>query len=96
MDDKHYNYSIEQLQASANSGSLSKKRNKLVIRQFAPLKTQSNIALDREVSIPTRERSLYSIKEEHYEELVISDEDFAKENADTAQIDANKQIISKG
>lgn len=95
LDNKHYNYSLEQLQISANSGSLAKKRDKLFIRQLAPTIIKKNTAFDRESMIPTRERSLYSIKEEHYEELAISDEDFAKENADTAQIDANKQVILK-
>ena len=87
---------MEQLVTSANSGSLAKKRDKLVVRQVAPESTKKGLVLDRETAIPTRERSMFSIKEEKYEELNISDEDFAKENADTAQMDANKQIISKG
>jgi hypothetical protein len=95
LDKKHYNYSLEQLQASVNNGSLAKKKDKLVVRQVAPIITKKNTAFDRESIIPTRERSLYNIKEEYFEELDISDEDFAKENADTAQIDANKQIIIK-
>jgi len=95
LNNKHYSYSLEQLQKSVTSGSLSKKRDKLVVRQLAPTIIKKNIAFDRESMIPTRERSLYSIKEEHYEELAVSDEDFAKENADTAQIDANKQVILK-
>lgn len=96
LDEKHYAYSLEQLQVSAEKGSLAKKKDKLVVRTFAPKSTQKNIGISREAMIPTRERSLFNIKEEHYEELNISDEDFAKENADTAQMDANKQVISKG
>ncbi len=96
LDSKHYSYSVDQLEASAKTGSLAKKKDKLVIRRFAPTITQRNVSLNRDAMIPSRERSLYNIKEEHYEELNISDEDFAKENADTAQIDANKQVISKG
>ena len=95
LDKKHYEYSLEQLQKSANNGSLSKKRDKVVVRQLAPQIIKKNTSFDRESTIPTRERSLYSIKEEHYEELAVSDEDFAKDNADTAQIDANKQVILK-
>lgn len=95
LDKKHYEYSPEQLQASATSGSLAKKRDKLVVRQFAPTIIKKNTAFNRESMIPTRERSLYNIKEEHYEELAVSDEDFAKDNADTAQIDANKQVLLK-
>jgi hypothetical protein len=96
LDNKHYEYSLEQLQKSANNGSLSKKRDKVVVRQLAPQIIKKNTSFDHESAIPTRERSLYSIKEEHYEELAVSDEDFAKDNADTAQIDANKQVILKG
>jgi hypothetical protein len=96
LDGKHYSYSLERLLASASSGSLAKKKDKLVVRQIAPELTRKNVVINRETAIPSRERSTYSIKEEKYEELNISDEDFAKENADTAQMDANKQIISKG
>lgn len=96
LDKKHYDYTLEQLQISASRGSLAKKKDKLFIRQLAPQIIQKNIFLNREAIIPNRERSLYNIKEEHYEELAVSDEDFAKENADTAEIDANKQIILKG
>lgn len=95
LDKKHYNYSLEQLQASAGTGSLAKKKDKLVVRQLAPTIVKRNTSFDRDSIIPTRERSVYSIKEEYFEELAISDEDFAKENADTAAIDANKQIILK-
>lgn len=95
LDKKHYDYSPEQLHASASSGSLAKKRDKLVVRQLAPTIIKKSTAVNRESMIPTRERSLYNIKEEHYEELAVSDEDFAKDNADTAQIDDNKQILLK-
>lgn len=95
LDKKHYDYSLEQLQTSVSSGSLAKKRDKLVVRQLAPTIIKNDTSFSRESMIPTRERSLYNIKEEHYEELAVSDEDFAKDNADTAQIDANKQILLK-
>lgn len=96
LDAKHYKYSFDQLNASFNTGSLSKKKDKLVLRHIAPVITKMNTQIDKNVMIPTKQRSLYSIKEENYEELMVSDEDFAKENADFAEIDANKQIISKG
>lgn len=96
LDKKHYNYSLEQLWASVNSGSLSKKKDKIFIRQLAPTIIKNKMIFNHEATIPTRERSLYNIKEEHYEELNVSDEDFAKDNADMAQIDANKQVISRG
>jgi hypothetical protein len=96
LDNRHYSYSLEELNNSVKAGSIAKKRDKIVVRQVAPKLIKNNIVLNHDTFIPSRERSTYSIKEEHYEELNISDEDFAKENADTAEIDANKQIISKG
>lgn len=96
LDQKHYSYTPEQLIASATNGSISKKKNKLAIRQVAPEHVKKHVLFDRETFIPTRERSIFSITEEKYEELEVSDEDFAKENADTADMDSQKQIISKG
>jgi len=96
LDQKHYSYTLDQLLTSATKGSLAKKKDKLVIRQVAPEYSKKNVLLDRETFIPTRERSLFNIKEEKYEELEVSDEDFAKDNADTADMDSQKQIISKG
>lgn len=96
LDQKYYSYTLDQLNKSAKDGSIFKKRNKLSIRLIAPEAIKKNILLDRETFIPTRERSIFSMKEEHYEELAVTDEEFAKENADTAEIDSQKQIISKG
>ncbi len=36
LNDKHYNFNIEQLELSATSGSLYNKRDKILIRQVAP------------------------------------------------------------
>jgi len=55
-----------------------------------------NIPMIEETYIPSRERSIYSIKEEKYEELNMSDEDFAKENTDMAELDSIKPVISQG
>lgn len=96
LDKRHYAYTLEQLEKSVSSGSVFKKRDKIVVRILAPEVTKKNMIIDRDTSIPSRERSIYSIKQENYEELNVSDEDFAKDNADTAEMDANKQIISKG
>lgn len=82
LDMKHYDYSLEQLTKSATSGSLHKKRDKIVVRKLAPEVINDKILLDRETCIPTRERSILIIKEEHYEELAVSDEEFAKEASD--------------
>lgn len=88
LDGRHYYYTLEQLQKSMVSGSIFKKRDKIAVRKIAPEILTANIPLLRETFIPTRERSTMAINEEKYEELNVSDEDFAKENADTAIMDS--------
>jgi hypothetical protein len=95
LDMRHYQYTLEQLQKSATAGSLFKKRNKLVVRKVAPPdpkreEKKSNL----QSVIPSREKSIFEIKEEKYEELQITDEQFAMENADTADMDT-KLVFSK-
>lgn len=92
MDMRHYQYTIEQLKTSVESGSIFKKRDKIIVRKVAPEVLKANIPLTRETFIPTRERSMLSIKEENYEELNVSDEEFAKDNADTADADTKPMI----
>jgi hypothetical protein len=88
LDKKHYQYTLEQLVKSAESGSLFKKRDKMVVRKIAPEILKANVPLSRETFIPSRERSLFVIKEENYEELNVSDEQFAQENADIVDLDS--------
>lgn len=103
LDNKHYYYSIEQLEKSANSGSLFKKRNRLTVRKVAPEVIKMNIPFVKETYIPSRQRSIYDIKEEYYEELDLNKNDdifaeqekYAAENADMAEIDNQQQVIKK-
>ena len=46
-----------------------------------------------ETSIPSRQRSIYEITQQNYEELNVSDEQFAEENADLAEMDRQPLII---
>lgn len=105
MDTRHYYYTLEQLKKSAESGSLFKKRDKMFVRMQIPevpggtyidhKTTNDGMILNRESHIPSRERSTLVIKEEKYEELNISDEEYAIENADTAEMD-QKPLLIKG
>jgi hypothetical protein len=88
MDTKHYKYTIEQLNASVKNGSLYKKSNKIVVRKVAPEIKKSNVPSMVDAIIPSREKSIFKINQEKYEELSISDEEFAKENADLAELDS--------
>ena len=95
LDNRHYYYTLEQLEQSTKSGSIFKKRDKMVVRKIAPGILKANIPLLRETFIPTRERSTLAIKEEKYEELHVSDEEFAEDNIETAVMDAEPLFIKK-
>ncbi len=82
LDKKHYQYTLEQLNKSVESGSVYKKRDKIVVRKFAPELFDNNVKINHDEIIPSREKSVLEIKEEKYEELDLSDEKFAAENAD--------------
>lgn len=99
MDNKHYNYTLEQLQKSSQVGSIFLKRSMLSVRKIAPISKDNYIPMSKNTFIPGRERSIFNIKEEHYEELQVEadtkhadEEKFAAENADLAQLDTLLQI----
>lgn len=90
LDKKHYSYTPEQLQTSITSGSLAAKKDKIVPRVAPPPSKKNVVTIDRNAIIPSRERSIFSIKEEYYEELNVSDDDYAKDNADLADVNISK------
>lgn len=94
LDSRHYDFTLEQLEKSYASGSLYKKRDRIVRRKIEPEILQANLPLIKETFIPTRERSVLEIKETKYEELEITDEEFAKENAETAAMDEQKPLVA--
>jgi hypothetical protein len=87
LDSKHYQYTEDQLIKSAQSGSIFKKRDKMVVRKVAVDVLHANVPFNREMFIPCRAKSVLVIKEENYEELNVSDEQFAKESADLIDSD---------
>ena len=93
LDKKHYSYTLDQLELSRTKGSMYKKRNKIVVRNISPEYIKINIPISREASIPSRDKSIYEIKNETYEELTISDEQFAEENADMVELDVKPLIV---
>jgi hypothetical protein len=95
LDKKHYKYTLEQLEKSVKEGSVFKKRNKIVKRNLAPEQTKKyNISINKEEVIPSRERSLFTIKETNYDELNVSDEQFAKDNIEIVTLD-EKPLLKK-
>jgi hypothetical protein len=96
LDNKHYNYSTEQIEESVTKGSIYKKRNKIFVRKIAPeVTTATQISFKKDERIPDRHTSLFEIKQEKYEELELSDEEFADENADIAEQDRLPSLINK-
>jgi len=103
MDKRHYKYTLEQLLKSQESGSLFKKRDKIAVRNVPPPDPDkiSKIPFVESAVLPTRQRSLYQIEDQEYEELKVSEEDqkkqdeiYAKENADLAELDAQRSVIN--
>jgi hypothetical protein len=82
LDKKHYYYTLSQLEKSAKSGSLYKKRHLISVRVVEPIVLKMDIPFRKETYIDSRERSVLEIKEESYEELNLSDEQFAAENSE--------------
>lgn len=95
LDSRHYSFTKEQLLESVAKGSIYKKRDKLFVRKAEPQHIVMNIPFKQDAYIPSRERSLYNIKEEKYEELNISDEVFASENAEIAEQDRQPLSLKK-
>lgn len=87
---KHYHYTMSQLINSVKSGSIYKKRDKIKVREVAPEVFKFNIPTAEETFFPDRTKSIFSVKEEYYQELDMSDEKFAEENAELADLDTKK------
>lgn len=93
LDKKHYYYNKEQLEKSATSGSIYKKRDKIKVRQVAPEINKPHYILTAQSMIQTKKRSVLEVKYEQYEELIIKDEVLAEEHAD--MVEQDRQPILK-
>lgn len=84
LDSRHFHYTWEQIYKSATLGSIHKKRHKIAIRKFSPI-VNKNITkkVSDESAVPNRSKSIFEIKEEKFEELSLTDEEFAEQNADS-------------
>jgi len=96
LDNKHYHYTIEEIEKSVQSGSIYKKRDKIFVRSVAPETIKATtITFKKDEKIPSRHTSLFEIKQEKYEELDLTDEQFADENAEIAEQDRLPPLINK-
>lgn len=83
LDKRHYSFTEEELTLSATSGSLFKKKAKVVVRKVPPIfETRQLVEVDHNAVVPSRRRSAVQITEERHEELEVSDDIFAEQMAD--------------
>lgn len=97
LNKRHYSLSIKDIEKSAKDGSLF-SRKRMIIRRVTPPTINSlsfKMAIDHTAIIPTRTHSIYEIKQEQYDELIVSDEEFAEENAETVEMDKQPPIKGK-
>lgn len=92
LDSKHYHLTEKQLEDSLVKGSLFAKRDKIRKRKVPPISIKENINIDKETVIPDRQHSIYEIKHEEYDSLIVSDDEFAAQNADTVEYDRRPLI----
>ena len=84
LDSKHYKYTLEQLEKSAESGSIFRKSDKIKVRKVLPLYLQKTLELSKD-PLELVNKPLYSkieIKEEKFDELIESDEQMAEDISD--------------
>ena len=96
LDSRHYSYSLEQLQASAASGSIHAKQSMIKVRMVAPqVFKRINIELSNQSRPSPNLYSPVTIENVEYEELNVSDEAFADELAETINEDQDTALKPK-
>lgn len=105
LDKKHYSLTLDQLIKSKESGSIFKKRDKILVRHLPPPDAQKDVLpFLQDAVMPSREKSIYVINAVEYDELKISeekehqnktDEEFAKEAAELIENDIQKPVNSR-
>jgi len=86
LDQRHYNLTLEQLEASAKSGSLFKRNRILAINDVGPAPAPiRQIPVSKYPGIRRNDRPIRTVETPNYEELQFSDEMFANENIDIAE-----------
>lgn len=93
LDANHFSYTLSQLQQSSESGSIYKKRRYIKIRKSAPkIYTEPGVYMSQQNrTVPSRTN--VKIKEEHYDELNLSDEQFASDFAEAGWNEKATAII---
>lgn len=80
LDSRHYSFNLEQLELSAVSGSLYTKKDKILIRQSEPeaiIKSGIQVSKVPRFIAQNMARTKIVVEEIKYEELQVSEEEFA-------------------
>lgn len=95
LDKKHYSLTEEQLNKSLESGSIFTKKDKIKKRIVPPvIEQEKRMTMDYNSALPSKTYSIYEIKQEKYEELEISDDEFAEQNIELSELD-RQPLITK-
>lgn len=87
LDSRHHKFTPAQLKKSAEAGSIFKKSNRIKVRVVAPKGSVPGLIFREDDYMPSRTKSIVPVIVPHYEELNLSDESFANENYDLAELD---------
>lgn len=88
LDNRHYSLTRAQIETSKTSGDLLRKSKVVKVRDVAPDYEPPKILPFKEDAIyPTKQRSAVELENIKYEELELSDDTYAEENADSAAED---------
>jgi hypothetical protein len=95
LDKKHYKFTLNELQKSLETGSLYKKRDKIVKRKVPPESVMNvKLIINNNSVIPSKARSALEIQNEYYEEEILdenlSDEKFAEDSANLEILETSK------
>ena len=78
----NFHYTIDQLKSSLEEGSLYKKRDKIKIGKGRPELIEAGSRTISEYPIITRNRSVVKVEEKVWDELILSDDDYANQMAE--------------
>jgi hypothetical protein len=79
-----------QIKKSLTSGGLSRVKDKVFVRKIPPTTTKSYksvVEMEENLEQPSNAKSIIEYKEFDYEELHITDDEYALQNSDTAEED---------
>lgn len=97
LNPRHYHLTLAECEKSEKTGSIFQKKGAIIKRKGPPTinSLSFKMAIDHDAIIPDRTHSIYEIKQEQYDELIVSDEQFADENAETVEMDKQPPIKGK-